>query len=244
MERVRQTIILEDEHGMVELHSEDWPCFIEKVLEISEKKNFEHENEHNEIDNLENELLLDVICNLQIFKHLYNSMYNSATDNLQEMILSGPFSYMKSVDKDKKLNGWSFLNFSESSSREIMKAFNCFYYIKGRFRTDNNLISVPDGENLDFINLRSSNQKILPLRLYELLRGTKSQGLVCTQVLCALNIYLGGNQQISKDKITEFYLNLSMQALSKFNYEITLDFTRTCELQAGTKYLRKTLVFM
>ena len=83
---------MEDEHGMVELHSEDWPCFIEKVLEISGKKNFEHENEHDEIDNLENELLLDVICNLQIFKHLYNSMYNSATDNLQEMILSGPFS--------------------------------------------------------------------------------------------------------------------------------------------------------
>ena len=92
MERVRQTIILEDERGMVELHSEDWPYFIEKVLEISEKGNFELENEHDEIDNLENELLLDVIRNLQIFKHLYKPMYNSATDNLQEMILSGPFS--------------------------------------------------------------------------------------------------------------------------------------------------------
>ena len=71
----------------------------------------------------------------------------------------------------QSVKGWSFLKFSESSSRHIMKAFDYFYYINGRFPADNNLISAPDGEIPYPISLRSSSQKILLPRLYELFRG-------------------------------------------------------------------------
>ena len=57
-----------------------------------------------------------------------------------------------------------------------------------------------------------------------------SQLLVYTQFLCAVNIYLGGNQQISKDTMTEFSHNPSVQSLSKLNYKITLDFDETSGL--------------
>lgn len=53
---------------------------------------------------------------------------------------------MQSVNKDMQLKGWSFvvgLNFSESGSREIMKAFDYFCYINGRFPKDNDLVSAP-----------------------------------------------------------------------------------------------------
>ena len=78
------------------------------------------------------------------------------------MILPNPFSYLQSVDKYMKLNGWSFLNLSENGIREIMKAFDSFYYVNGRFPINNNLISAPDGQTPDFIKLRFSNQKLLP----------------------------------------------------------------------------------
>ena len=108
---------------------------------------------------------------MQKCKHFYNTLYNSAADNLREMILSSPFSYMQSVDKDMQLNSWSFLNFAEGgSSRERMKAFEYFYHINERFPTDNNLISALDREIPDFISLGSFYQIILPLHLNEISR--------------------------------------------------------------------------
>ena len=42
LKRPRHTIISEDEHDLLELQREDWPYFIEKVLEkMSEKKNLD-----------------------------------------------------------------------------------------------------------------------------------------------------------------------------------------------------------
>ena len=82
---------------------------------------------------MENEPLLDTITNLQISKHFYKTMYNTA-DNLDEMLLNSPMQYQEAFDRDMQLNGWSFLNFSLSSSREIITTFN--YFINGRFPAD------------------------------------------------------------------------------------------------------------
>ena len=43
------------------------------------------------------------------------------------------------------------------------------------------------------------------------------RGLVCVYFLAVLNIHLGGEKIISKNAMSEFYHNLSMQALSKSN---------------------------
>lgn len=129
-----------------------------------------------------------------------------------------------------KLNGPSFLNLSDSIIRKIMKAFNYFYYVNGKFPINNNLSSAPEGKTSDFISARSSNQKMLPRRLCKLLRSAKSHSLVCVQVFCVLNFYLVGDQKISKDAITEFYHNVLMQTLSKLNHKITSDFARTSGL--------------
>lgn len=129
-----------------------------------------------------------------------------------------------------KLNGPSFLNLSDSIIRKIMKAFNYFYYVNGKFPINNNLSSAPEGKTPDFISARSSNQKMLPRRLCKLLRSAKSHSLVCVQVFCVLNFYLVGDQKIPKDAITEFYHNVLMQTLSKLNHKITSDFARTSGL--------------
>ena len=43
----------------------------------------------------------------------------------------------------------------------------------------------------------------------------------------SLNIQLGGDPNLSKDAMSEFYHNLSLQALSKSNHEILLCFSTT-----------------
>ena len=174
VKRVRHSIKSEDEHGLLELQRENRLYFIEKVLEMSEKTIFELENEDDEIDNLENELLLDVISNLQICKHFYKTLYNSTAGNLRKMILSSPFSYMQSVDKDIQLNDWSFLNFSENVSREIMKTFDYFYTL------------MKDFQHIT-ISLAHLMKKFLPLSIYD--RPIKKYCLFfCTNCLEVRNL--------------------------------------------------------
>ena len=73
--------------------------------------------------------------------------------------------------------------------------------------------------------------------LCERLRGGKSHGLVCTQFLCALNIQLGGDPNLSKDAMSEFYYNLLMQALSKSNHKILLNISETSDLAMNINYI-------
>ena len=80
---------------------------------------------------------------------------------------------MQYVVENMKLNGWSFVNLSENVSREVMKVFDYFYYVNGRFLTKNNLIGAPDGQTPD---LSKSNQEITPdfTRTSELVKRTNS----------------------------------------------------------------------
>ena len=142
------------------------------------------------------------------------------------MVLNTPTQYKKCWI-DMQLNDWSFLDFSLSSSQKIIKAFDSFYHLNSRFPADYYLISVPKGIIPDFIQ---TNNEISPLFLYERLRGGKCCGLVCTQFLCALNIQLGSNPDLTKVATSELYHNLSLQALSQYNHEILLNFSLTTDL--------------
>ena len=109
------------------------------------------------------------------------------------MILSSPFSNIQSVDKDMQLNIQSVdkdMQLNQGASIfEVVEQ----YCINEKLSTDDNLISAPDKEIPDFINLQLLDQKILLLRLYELFRGTKSHGLLRMQNLGVLNIYLNSD---------------------------------------------------
>ena len=60
------------------------------MLELSEREKINLD----EFDDLEGEIFLDVVSNLQICKHFYNTVYNSAAENFREMILSVAYSYI------------------------------------------------------------------------------------------------------------------------------------------------------
>ena len=63
-----------------------------------------------------------------------------------------------------------------------------------------------------------------PSELYDKFSSSSSRGLACVYFLAALNIHLGGEMLTSKNAMSEFYHNLSMQLLSKSNDEMFLKF--------------------
>lgn len=124
------------------------------------------------------------------------------------------------ISEDMKHIGWSYVEFKNNyNTNEIIKPFEIFF-INGRFPSDENLGPIAAGNIPAFIKTETP---ISPLRLYEKFRNTPAHDLVCTQFLAAFNIYVRGDRQLSKHAMTEFYHNLSMQALNKSDDTISLE---------------------
>lgn len=73
-------------------------------------------------------------------------------------------------------------------------------------------------------------------------RGEILLRLFCTQFLCTLNIFLGDNQEISKNEMNEFYQNLSIQALNKNNSEVLLSFYKMTKLLKQIKMRHEDII--
>ena len=68
------------------------------------------------------------------------------------------------------------------------------------------------------------NNILSPFDLYENFISADAHGLVCVQFLAALNFFLGGNKIISKNAMSEFFHNLSMQTLNEMEDRVKLKF--------------------
>ena len=84
-----------------------------------------------------------------------------------------------------------------------------------------------------------TNEVISPFDLYEKFNSTSALGLVLTQFLAAFNIFIGGDKTISKNAMSEFFHNLSMQALSRDDNRIDIKFDVMEELNKNIKKLLK-----
>ena len=69
-----------------------------------------------------------------------------------------------------------------------------------------------------------SSDVISPSELYIKFTSGNARRLVCVHFLAALNVHLERNKMISKNAMSEFFHNLSMQALSKSDDAILIKF--------------------
>ena len=76
--------------------------------------------------------------------------------------------------------------------------------------------------------------------LYEKFSSTQAYSLVSTQFLCALNIFAGGEKQVSKKAMSEFFSNLSMEALNREDDALQLNFRHLRELCDSIKNLLRS----
>ena len=125
---------------------------------------------------------------------------------------------------------------SIENPRELLKLFSQFFFKTGRFPGSENLAIVPMGVMPSFVK---TNEVISPFDLYEKFNSTSVHGLVSTQFLAAFNIFIGGNKTISKNAMSEFFHNLSMQALSRDDDRIDIKFDAIEELNKSIKKLLK-----
>ena len=105
--------------------------------------------------------------------------------------------------------------------RELLKVFSQFFFKMGRFPVSENLAIVPMDVVPSFVK---TNEVISPFDLYEKFNSTSVHGLVSTQFLAAFNIFVGGDKTISENAMSEFFHNLSMQALSRDDDRIDIKF--------------------
>ena len=72
---------------------------------------------------------------------------------------------------------------------------------------------------------------------YEFFNRTDAHGLVCVQFLAALNSHLGGDKNISKNEITEFFQNLSLQVLNELDETTNIKLDEINELNESINNL-------
>ena len=97
----------------------------------------------------------------------------------------------------------------------------------GRFPASSKFATVLQGEVPNFIN---NSDTISPGDLYDRFRASDARELVWVQMLGSLHMYLGGSPSLSQWTMTEFCDNLSMQALSKSNHIVRLEFIAIVDL--------------
>ena len=91
-----------------------------------------------------------------------------------------------------------------------------------------------------FVN---SRDWISPRSLYETYVGRDMQGLTSVQFLAAFNKFLGGDKEIFRNAMSEFFHNLSWQALTNENDSIKIEFTAITELVKSINLLLQKKIY-
>ena len=172
----------------------------------------------------ENKIIYDTIENLIICEVVNDLIYIVIAESCHVYLKLLPQNELDVIDQDLHRNGIFFEDLNnETDSKEIINTFNYFFYSYGRFPSNLNLITVPQGHIPRFLK---AEDDISLNKLYRDFNRNECRGLASTQFFTALSTYLCGNMQLSKTAMTEFFSNLSMQALSKSNNNILLSFTQ------------------
>ena len=88
-----------------------------------------------------------------------------------------------------------------------------------------------------------SNDWISPRSLYETYVGRDMQGITSVQFLAAFNRFLGGNVELSRNAMNEFFHNLSWQALANDNDSVQIKFEAITELVKSINFLLQKKIY-
>ena len=103
-----------------------------------------------------------------------------------------------------------------------------FYFKHGRFPGNNDLTILPQTNLPSTVDQLSV--EVSPVQLYEKFGKSDSKKLVSFQAIVALFLYYGGERMIAKKAMEEWKENLTFQALSKEDNNITMKFDYLTEI--------------
>ena len=97
-------------------------------------------------------IINDTVENLKICKDNYADIYANASGCFQNYLRSAPDVLIEKIQDDLRLNLYSNIDLkNEVNIREILEAFDRFFFIFGRFAVYNELIIVPTGDVPSFV---------------------------------------------------------------------------------------------
>ena len=223
---VRHTKVNADNYALKTLQDRNWPYFINRVIEFSQGVFDLNDTITTYPDEVN--ILNDTRSNFEIVKSLYNELLTSAGINLHEYFMNLDIDKKQKIDTDLRNHNYFTWDPNETFvQNRILATYRDFYYETGGFLGRNFLVPVSMANMPLFVN---SRDWISPRSLYETYVGRDIQGLTGVQFLAAFNKFLGGDKEISRNAMSEFFHNLSWQVLTNENDSIKIEFTAITEL--------------
>ena len=236
---VRHTKVNADDYALKTLQDRNWPYFINRIIEFSQGV-FDL-NDIITTDPDEVNILNDTRSNFEILKSLYNELVTSVGINLHEYFMDLDIDKKQKIDTD--LTNHNYFTWDPNETfvqNRILATYRDFYYETGRFPGRNSFVPVPMANMPLFVN---SRDWISPRSLYETYVGRDMQGLTSVQFLAAFNKFLGGDKEIPRNAMSEFFHNLSWQALTNENDSIKIEFTAITELVKSINLLLQKRIY-
>ena len=171
----------------------------------------------------DSEMIKDMEKNYRILRRVHHEVYSTIAENFQLYINSLEESELDETDADFVSSGLaSIKNVDKKCATELLMLFEFFYFINGRFPTATAHTFIPSPD----LPLEVNGEETSIKKLYGKFRGTNSHALVSYQFLGTLNIFFGGQTEITQRFLTETYQNLTVSTLStdgSFVFEALID---------------------
>ena len=194
---VRHSQIADDEFAIKVVQSHNWQYFIETLLHISngeidiEDFDLQDDEEFNKYLIIQKSLE-----NLNYCKRFYEEVFDDISYFLHKKVKEIPDEFVEKMQDDLTNEIYYTKKLKEIESHvEFLKIFNKFYFKTGRFPGNHfDLMIVPPGIKPSFVKTRD---EISPSEINEKFQSGPSYGLATVQFIAALNVYFGGEKQLS-----------------------------------------------
>ena len=234
---IRHSQIVTNEKAISILQSNTWGYFIEQLLHFANGNislddfNLDDDREFERYNVIEK-----TSDNVNYCKQFYQEVFDDIGYFFQRMINETPNEFLEPLKADLANEIYFYKNLKDIESHsELLRVFNSFYFKTGRFPGNyTDLILVPTGKNPSFVK---SFDQISPVELNDKFQNTASYGIAAVHFLAALNIFFGGEKNLSQDVMTELLHNLSYQALNFENTKVNIKFDQIIKLNKNLKSL-------
>ena len=234
---IRHSQIVTNEKAISILQSNTWGYFVEQLLHFANGNislddfNLDDDREFERYNVIEK-----TSDNVNYCKQFYQEVFDDIGYFFQRMIKETPDEFLEPLKADLANEIYFYKNLKDIESHsELLRVFNSFYFKTGRFPGNyTDLILVPTGKNPPFVK---SFDQISPVDLNDKFQNTPSYGIAAVHFLAGLNIFFGGEKNLSQDVMTELLHNLSYQALNFENTKVNIKFDQIIKLNKNLKSL-------
>ena len=234
---IRHSHIVTNEKAISILQSNTWGYFVEQLLHFANGNislddfNLDDDREFERYNVIEK-----TSDNVNYCKQFYQEVFDDIGYFFQRMIRETPNEFLEPLKADLANEIYFYKNLKDIESHsELLRVFNSFYFKTGRFPGNyTDLILVPTGKNPPFVK---SFDQISPVELNDKFQNTPSYGIAAVHSLAALNIFFGGEKNLSQDVMTELLHNLSYQALNFENTKVNIKLDQIIKLNKNLKSL-------